>query len=94
MVSFMDSNGDRRTVGLDDLVGPFQPCDSMILWFYAYFIKPNYFGFFFFSQLKSLFVQFLLVENLYHSSHCLCAFSSSSLILLRRGEGAVLTMKF
>jgi len=23
-------NGDRRTVGLDDLVGPFQPCDSMI----------------------------------------------------------------
>jgi len=25
------SNGDGRTVGLDDLVGPFQPCDSMIL---------------------------------------------------------------
>jgi len=24
------SNGSRRTVGLDDLVGPFQPCDSMI----------------------------------------------------------------
>ena len=24
------SNGDRRTVGLDDPVGPFQPCDSMI----------------------------------------------------------------
>jgi len=23
-------NGDR-SVGLDDLVGPFQPCDSMIL---------------------------------------------------------------
>jgi len=54
MVSFMDSNGDRRTVGLDDLVGPFQPCDSMILWFYAYFIKPNYFGFFFFFPAKVL----------------------------------------
>ena len=25
------SNGSGRTVGLDDLVGPFQPCDSMIL---------------------------------------------------------------
>jgi len=25
------SNGGRRMVGLDDLVGPFQPCDSMIL---------------------------------------------------------------
>jgi len=25
------SNGDGRTVGLDDLVGPFQACDSMIL---------------------------------------------------------------
>jgi len=23
--------GNGRTVGLDDLVGPFQPCDSMIL---------------------------------------------------------------
>ena len=29
--SLVGSNGDRRTVGLDDLVGPFQPCDSMIL---------------------------------------------------------------
>ena len=26
------SNGNGRTVGLDDLVGPFQPCDSTILW--------------------------------------------------------------
>jgi len=26
------SNGNGRTVGLDDLVGPFQPCDSMIPW--------------------------------------------------------------
>jgi len=25
------SNGDGRTVGLDNLTGPFQPCDSMIL---------------------------------------------------------------
>jgi len=25
------SNGDGRTVGLGDLVGRFQPCDSMIL---------------------------------------------------------------
>ena len=25
------SNGDERMVVLDDLVGPFQPCDSMIL---------------------------------------------------------------
>jgi len=25
------SKGNGRTVGLDDLVGPFQPCDSMIL---------------------------------------------------------------
>ena len=25
------SKGNRRTVGLDDLVGPFQPSDSMIL---------------------------------------------------------------
>jgi len=24
------SNGDGRMVGLEDLVGPFQPCDSMI----------------------------------------------------------------
>ena len=24
--------GDRRMVGLDDLVGAFQPCVSMILW--------------------------------------------------------------
>jgi len=29
------SNGDGRVNGLDDLVGPFQPCDSMILWFYV-----------------------------------------------------------
>ena len=28
------SNSDRRTIGLDDLVGPFQPCDSMILLFH------------------------------------------------------------
>ena len=26
------SNGNERMVGLDDLIGPFQPCDSMILW--------------------------------------------------------------
>ena len=25
------SNSNGRVVGLDDLVGPFQPCDSMIL---------------------------------------------------------------
>ena len=29
------SNGNGRTVELDDLVGPFQPCDSMILPFYV-----------------------------------------------------------
>jgi len=28
------SKGNGRTVGLDDLIGPFQPWDSMILWFY------------------------------------------------------------
>jgi len=28
------SKGNGRTVGLDDLIGPFQPQDSMILWFY------------------------------------------------------------
>lgn len=28
------SNGDSRTVGLDDLIGPFQPWDSKILWFH------------------------------------------------------------
>jgi len=28
------SNSNGRTVGLDDFVGPFQPWDSMILWFY------------------------------------------------------------
>ena len=27
----MGSNGGRRMVGLDDIVGCFQPCDSMIL---------------------------------------------------------------
>ena len=30
------SNGDGRTVGLDDPVGPFQPYDSMILKFYDF----------------------------------------------------------
>ena len=30
--------GNGRTVGLDDLVGPFQPCDSMIL----YKKRPKY----------------------------------------------------
>ena len=25
------SKGNGRMVGLDDLVGPFQPCDSMII---------------------------------------------------------------
>ena len=25
------SKGNGRMIGLDDLVGPFQPCDSMIL---------------------------------------------------------------
>jgi len=29
------SKGHGRTVGLDDLVGPFQPCDSMILRLYV-----------------------------------------------------------
>ena len=29
------SSGDGRAVGLDDLAGPFQPCDSMILWLYV-----------------------------------------------------------
>jgi len=29
--SVVGSNGDGRTVGLDDLAGPFQPCDSIIL---------------------------------------------------------------
>ena len=28
------SKGNGRMVGLDDLVGPFQPCDSVILLFY------------------------------------------------------------
>jgi len=28
------SKDNGRTVGLDDLVGPFQPYDFMILWFY------------------------------------------------------------
>ena len=32
--SLMCSKGDRRMVGLDDLVGLFQPCNSMILQFY------------------------------------------------------------
>jgi len=27
--SLVGSNDDRRMVGLDGLVGPFQPCDSM-----------------------------------------------------------------
>jgi len=27
--SLVGSNGDGRTVGLDDPVGPFQPCDSV-----------------------------------------------------------------
>ena len=31
--SLVGSNGDRM-VGLDELVGPFQPCDFMILQFY------------------------------------------------------------
>jgi len=29
--SLVGSNGYMGTVGLDDLVGPFQPCNSMIL---------------------------------------------------------------
>ena len=33
------SNGNGRTVGLDDLLGPFQPYDSMILRFYDHGIK-------------------------------------------------------
>ena len=35
------SNGNGRMVGLDDPVGPFQPCDSMILWFHDYFCNPT-----------------------------------------------------
>ena len=31
--SLVGSNGDRRMVRLDDLVGPLQPCGSTILWF-------------------------------------------------------------
>jgi len=31
------SYGDGRTTALDDLVGPFQPCDCMILGFFAWF---------------------------------------------------------
>ena len=27
------SSGSVKIVGLDDLIGRFQPCDSMILWF-------------------------------------------------------------
>ena len=30
-ISSCGSNGDGRTVGLDDLIDPFQPCDSTIL---------------------------------------------------------------
>lgn len=30
-----DSNGDGRMAGLD-FAGPFQPCDSMILWSFLY----------------------------------------------------------
>ena len=33
------SNGNGRMVGLDDLVGPFQPCDSMILWFLLFCVN-------------------------------------------------------
>jgi len=39
--SLVDGNGERRTVGLDDLVGPFQPCHSVILWF-CVFLKCLY----------------------------------------------------
>ena len=28
--SLVGSNGDRRMIGLDDLIGPFQPYDSVI----------------------------------------------------------------
>ena len=28
------SKGNGRTVGLDDFVGPFQPCDSVIQWLF------------------------------------------------------------
>jgi len=38
---FCDSNGSGRTIGLNDLVGPFQPCDSMIL---HCRIRPNLHG--------------------------------------------------
>lgn len=34
-ITFCGSNGRGRTVGLDDPVGPSQPCDSMILWCWA-----------------------------------------------------------
>jgi len=33
-------NGNGRMVGLDDLVGPFQPCDSMSLWFFHSYHCP------------------------------------------------------
>ena len=32
--SSCDSNGDGRMVGLNDFVGPFQPCDSGIQWLF------------------------------------------------------------
>ena len=35
------SNGNGRRVGLDDLVGLFQPCDSMILYTISYFCLSN-----------------------------------------------------
>jgi len=35
------SNGNGRTVGLDGLAGPFQPCDCMTLWFYRKLFGAN-----------------------------------------------------
>jgi len=38
------SNADGRAIGLDDLVGPFQPCDSMILLNYYIFMPREVVG--------------------------------------------------
>ena len=36
------SNGNGRTVGLDDLVGPFQPCDSEVpLWTSSWYLGKH-----------------------------------------------------
>lgn len=78
--SLVGSKGDGRMVERDDLIGPLQPCDSMILSDSSdgFFLWYSFFFFFFNKGLHSAPTSLLLCKCLHEGINCGECFSLSA----------------